>query len=35
MANALFGAHSENLKRIARTIGVKINAKGNALSIHG
>ena len=35
MANALFGAHSENLKRIARTLGVKINAKGNALSIHG
>jgi len=35
MANALFGAQSENLKRIARTIGVKINAKGNALSIHG
>ena len=34
-ANALFGAHSENLKRIARTIGVKINAKGNALTIHG
>jgi phosphate starvation-inducible PhoH-like protein len=34
-ANALFGAHSENLKRIARTIGVKINAKGNALSVHG
>ncbi len=35
MANALFGAHSENLKRIARTLGVKINAKGNALTIHG
>ncbi len=35
MANALFGAHSENLKRIARTTGVKINAKGNALTIHG
>ncbi len=35
MANALFGAHSENLKRIARTVGVKINAKGNALTIHG
>jgi phosphate starvation-inducible PhoH-like protein len=34
-ANALFGAHSENLKRIARTIGVKINAKGNALTIQG
>ncbi len=35
LANALFGAHSENLRRIARTIGVKINAKGNALTIHG
>ena len=35
MANALFGAHSENLKRIARMVGVKINAKGNALTIHG
>jgi phosphate starvation-inducible PhoH-like protein len=35
LANALFGAHSENLKRIARTVGVKINAKGNALTIHG
>ena len=35
MANALFGVHSENLKRIARTVGVKINAKGNALTVHG
>jgi phosphate starvation-inducible PhoH-like protein len=35
LANALFGAHSENLKRIARTVGVKINAKGNALTIQG
>jgi phosphate starvation-inducible PhoH-like protein len=35
MANALFGARSENLRRIARTIGVKINAKGNALTILG
>ncbi len=34
-ANVLFGAHSENLRRIARTIGVKINAKGNVLTIHG
>jgi phosphate starvation-inducible PhoH-like protein len=34
-ANALFGAHGENLKRIARTIGVKINAKGNVLTIQG
>ncbi len=35
LANALFGVHSENLKRIARMVGVKINAKGNALTIHG
>ena len=35
LANALFGAHSENLKRIARTVGVRINAKGNALTIQG
>jgi phosphate starvation-inducible PhoH-like protein len=35
LANVLFGAHSENLKRIAKTIGVKINAKGNALTIQG
>jgi phosphate starvation-inducible PhoH-like protein len=35
IANVLFGAHSENLRRIARTIGVKINAKGNALTIQG
>ena len=35
MANALFGAHSENLRRIARTVGVKINAKGNVLTIQG
>jgi len=34
-ANALFGPHSENLRRIARAIGVKINAKGNALTIQG
>jgi len=34
-ANVLFGAHSENLRRIARTIGVKINAKGNVLTIQG
>jgi phosphate starvation-inducible PhoH-like protein len=34
-ANILFGAHSENLRRIAKTIGVKINAKGNALTIRG
>ncbi len=35
LANTLFGVHSENLRRIARTIGVKISAKGNALTIHG
>ena len=35
IANALFGAHSENLRRIAKRIGVKINAKGNALTIQG
>jgi len=35
LANALFGAHNENLRRIARTIGVKINAKGNGLTIQG
>jgi len=34
-ANVLFGAHSENLRRIARIIGVKINAKGNVLTIQG
>ncbi len=34
-ANVLFGTHSENLRRIARTIGVKINAKGNVLTIQG
>lgn len=34
-ANALFGAHSENLRRIARHVGVRINAKGNALTIQG
>jgi phosphate starvation-inducible PhoH-like protein len=35
MANVLFGAQGENLRRIARTIGVKINSKGNALVIQG
>lgn len=35
LANVLFGVHSENLKRIARTIGVRINAKGNTLTIQG
>jgi len=34
-ANALFGTHSENLKRVARTIGARINAKGNILTIQG
>lgn len=35
LANNLFGVHSENLKRIARMIGVKISAKGNAITIQG
>lgn len=35
MTHTLFGAHNENLKRIAKTIGVRINAKGNALTIQG
>jgi len=35
LANLLFGPHNENLKRIARTIGVKINVKGNVLTIQG
>jgi len=35
IANLLFGAHGENLKRVAKSVGVKINAKGNALTIQG
>jgi phosphate starvation-inducible PhoH-like protein len=35
LANSLFGVHSENLRRIARTIGVKISAKGNVITIQG
>jgi len=35
LANILFGVHSENLKRIAKTIGVRISAKGNTLTIQG
>ncbi|OGP93268.1 MAG: phosphate starvation-inducible protein PhoH [Deltaproteobacteria bacterium RBG_16_48_10] len=35
IANLLFGAHGENLKRIARNVGVRINVKGNALTIQG
>ncbi len=35
MANALFGAHSENLRRIAKQVGVRINVKGNAVTIQG
>ncbi len=31
----LFGAQSENLRRVARTVGVRINAKGNVLTIQG
>lgn len=35
LANNLFGVHSDNLRRIAKTIGVKISAKGNAITILG
>lgn len=35
LANTLFGVHSENLRRIAKTLGVKISAKGNAITIQG
>lgn len=35
IANALFGAHGENLKRVARATGVRINAKANTLTIQG
>ncbi len=35
IAHTLFGAHNENLKRIAKTVGVRINAKGNDLTIQG
>lgn len=35
IANLLFGAHGENLKRIARETDVRISAKGNALTIQG
>jgi len=35
IANVLFGPQSENLRRIARTIGTKINVKGNGLTIQG
>lgn len=35
LANVLFGVHSENLRRISKTIGVKINAKGNVLTLQG
>jgi phosphate starvation-inducible protein PhoH and related proteins len=35
MANILFGAQGENLRRIAKTIGVKINNRGNALTVQG
>ena len=34
-ANALFGVQGENLKRIARMIGARINAKGNVLTNQG
>lgn len=35
IANTLFGANSENLKRISKAIGVKINSKANELTIQG
>jgi len=35
LVNPLFGVHSENLKRIAKTIGVRISAKGNTVTIQG
>jgi phosphate starvation-inducible PhoH-like protein len=35
LVNTLFGVHSENLRRIARAIGVRISAKGNAATIRG
>lgn len=35
ITHTLFGPHNENLKRIAKTVGVRINAKGNALTIQG
>ncbi len=35
ITHTLFGAHNENLKRIAKTVGVRINAKGNALTLQG
>ncbi len=35
LANILFGVHNENLKRIAKTIGVRISAKGNTLTVQG
>jgi len=35
IANALFGVHGENLRRVARATGVRINAKANTLTIQG
>ncbi len=35
ITHTLFGPHNENLKRIAKTVGVRINAKGNAITIQG
>ena len=35
IANALFGVHGDNLRRIARATGAKINAKANTLTIQG
>jgi phosphate starvation-inducible protein PhoH and related proteins len=35
IANALFGVHGDNLKRIAKATGARINAKANTLTIQG
>ena len=35
IANALFGVHGENLRRVAKATGAKISAKANTLTIQG
>jgi phosphate starvation-inducible protein PhoH and related proteins len=35
MANVLFGVHGDNLRRIARSTGVRINNKGNVVTLYG
>lgn len=35
LANTLFGAQGENLRHIARAIGVKISTKGNGITLQG